>query len=82
MTEPIELTDEERAAISANLKDAEMAYHKLRTGAQARIFVDQNGERVEFAVANADRLRAYIMEMKAQLGLPTGIIGPMQPWML
>lgn len=77
-----ELTDEERALISVNLKEAEQAYHQLRIGAKARTFVDQNGERVEFAVANADRLRAYIMEMKAQLGLPTGIIGPAQPWML
>lgn len=77
-----ELSDEERVAISANLKEAESAYHKLRMGGMARTFVDQNGERVEFSVANADRLRAYIMEMKAQLGLPTGIIGPAQPWML
>lgn len=77
-----ELSDEEKAMITANLSEAEKAYHVLRIGSQARIFVDQNGERVEFAVANADRLRAYIMEMKAQLGLPTGIIGPAQPWML
>lgn len=77
-----ELSEEERAMISANLKEAEDAYHKLRMGSQPRVFVDQNGERVEFAVANADRLRAYIMEMKGQLGLPSGIIGPAQPWML
>lgn len=76
------LTDEEKVKLKKRLDDAEDAYHKLRTGAQARIFVDQNGERVEFAVANADRLRAYILELKGQLGLPTGIIGPLNAWML
>lgn len=77
-----ELSDEERVTISANLKEAEAAYHKVRMGGMARTFVDQNGERVEFTVANADRLRAYIIEMKGQLGLPTGIIGPAKAWML
>jgi hypothetical protein len=76
------LTDEQKATLSGRLRDAEDAYHKLRTGAQARIFVDQNGERVEFAVANAGHLRAYIVELKGQLGLPTGIVGPLNAWML
>jgi len=76
------LSDEDRAAIAGRLQEAERAYHTLRMGGQARVFVDQNGERVEFAGANADRLRAYIMEMKASLGLSTGIVGPLNAWIL
>lgn len=76
------LTPEQRVAYEARLNEAETAYHNLRIGAQARVYVDQNGERVEFAAANADRLRAYIMEMKAILGQPTGIIGPANVWVL
>lgn len=78
----VELTPEEIATYTARLAEAETAYHKLRTGLQARIFVDQNGERVEFAVANHDRLRAYILELKGLLGLPTGITGPLNVWAL
>lgn len=76
------LTVEERAVYVLRLSQAEEAYHQLRTGLSARTYVDQNGERVEYAVANADRLRAYILELKALLGQPTGIIGPLNAWML
>lgn len=76
------LTAEERAHHEARLVAAEGAYDKLRLGTAARVFVDQNGERVEFAVANADRLRAYILELKALLGKPTGVVGPMNAWVL
>ena len=76
------LTAEERARHEARLVAAEDAYDKLRMGTAPRVFVDQNGERVEFAVANADRLRAYVMELKAILGKPTGVVGPMNAWML
>lgn len=76
------LTIEQRTMYETRLGEAEVAYHELRMGKQARVFVDQNGERVEFAVANADRLRAYIMELKALLGQPTGIVGPLNAWML
>lgn len=76
------LTAEQRTMYETRLAEAETAFHELRMGKQARVFVDQNSERVEFAVANADRLRAYIMELKALLGLPTGIVGPLNAWML
>ena len=76
------LTTEQRTLYQTRLADAEAAYHDLRLGKQARVFVDQNGERVEFAVANAGRLQAYITELKALLGLPTGITGPLNAWML
>lgn len=76
------LTPEQVVLYTARLTTAEEAYHELRLGRTARTFVDQNGERVEFSVANADRLRAYIMELKGLLGLPTGIVGPLNVWML
>lgn len=40
-------------------------------GELARVFVDQNGERVEYVAANAARLAAYIADLKRQLGTET-----------
>ena len=77
-----QLTTEERTLYETRLAEAEQSYHDLRTGKQARVFVDQNGERVEFAVANAARLQAYILELKTVLGKKTGILGPMNAWMM
>lgn len=76
------LTAEERTLYTTRLTEAETALHNLTLGGMARVVVDQNGERVEFAVANANRLRAYVMELKTKLGMPTGVTGPLQSWML
>jgi hypothetical protein len=76
------LTDIERTTYTARLAEAEQAYHDFRMGNSARVFVDQNGERIEYAATNINGLRAYIMELKGLLGLPSGIVGPMQAWML
>ena len=54
------------ACQQANLDAARAAYHNLMTGAAARVIVDQNGERVEFVVANAPRLAAYIAKLEAE----------------
>lgn len=59
------------------LTQAETAYHDLLTGKVAKVFVDQNGERVEFAATSAPRLAAYIQELKRQLGTLT-TSGPMR----
>jgi len=48
------------------LEAAREAYHRLVTGKAVRVTVDQNGERVEFAVANASRLQAYIQQLEAE----------------
>lgn len=53
----------------AQLNSARTAYHKLMTGTSARVFVDQNGERVEYTSANSDRLRAYIVGLEKMLGI-------------
>ena len=40
---------------------------KLLTGRATRVIVDQNGERIEYAVANAERLESYIASLEAKL---------------
>ena len=49
------------------LVEAEDALHKLMTGQAVRVFVDQNGERVEFTTASAGKLRGYIAELTATI---------------
>lgn len=72
------LSDEDRILYTQRLKEAEAALHKVSLGGGVRTFVDQNGERVEYTAANRAGLRAYILELKLALGLPTGIVGPMR----
>lgn len=59
---------------------AEQAYHDLVTGKMARVFVDQNGERVEYTPASAIRLQQYISSLKIQLGQATVPRGPLKVW--
>lgn len=73
------LTTEERAKLQARLDDAENQYHMVMTGQAARVFVDQNGERIEYTSANANRLQTYIHGLKVTLG-KVKIAGPMKPW--
>jgi hypothetical protein len=60
-----------------NLDAAREAYHNLMTGRMARVVVDQNGERVEFAAANAGKLDAYIKQLEASLGGSNRTRGPL-----
>lgn len=62
-------------AIQADLTDARLKYHQLMTGSLARVFVDQNGERVEFNAANADALSRYIKTLEDALGCGSGFAG-------
>lgn len=75
------MTPEQRAMLQRRLDDAEEQYHLLMTGQSARVFVDQNGERVEYATANAARLQSYIDDLKRQLGVGTTVLGPMTTWL-
>jgi len=74
------LTAEERATYETRLTEAESALHQIMMGQGARVYVDQNGERVEYFAANVGRLRQYIYELKVLLGKiePTG---PLNVWM-
>jgi hypothetical protein len=53
-----------------------MALHNLNTG-QAVVECEFDGQRTKFTTANADRLAAYIADLKARIdGAPTrGAIG-------
>ena len=58
---------------------AKAAYHALVTGTQAKVVVDQNGERVEFTQANRQALKAYIKELEDEQS-GTATRGPMKVW--
>ncbi len=65
------------------LADAIRQQHLLLTGQAARVFVDQNGERIEYNNISAWRLAIYINQLKKQMdenntGRPDG---PLQFWM-
>jgi hypothetical protein len=66
------LTDAERLVLQGRLDDANSKYHLLMTGKMARVFVDQNGERVEFTATTKGALYAYITSLQAQLA-PCGL---------
>ena len=50
--------------IQAKLAEAEKAYHELMLGQSVRVFVDQNGERVEYTAANKLALQSYINQLR------------------
>jgi hypothetical protein len=54
------------------IAEVEAAIHAIITGTQVRVFVDQNGERVEFNTTNLSRLQAYL----ASLTVSTPNVGP------
>lgn len=63
------------------LAQAEVAYHTLNLGQQAKVFVDQNGERIEYNAATRGQLLSYIESLKLQIN-GTGTAGrPLQAWM-
>jgi hypothetical protein len=49
------------------LDDARAAKHKLVTGQLARVFMDQNGERVEYTATNIAALDAYIRQLEGEI---------------
>ena len=53
--------------LNEQLTAARLAYHQLMTGVAPKVIVDQNGERVEFVAANADRLRQYIVSLESAI---------------
>jgi hypothetical protein len=60
------------------LVDAEAALHEVVLGRQARVLVDQNGERIEYTATNQTNLRKYIAELKAKIsGVPI-VGGPLR----
>lgn len=58
--------------LRSRLESAEQAYHDLVTGGAAKVFVDQNGERVEYVAANAARLSSYIELLRRKIAEASG----------
>lgn len=61
------MTDQELDELKAKIKEADAEYHALMTGTKVRVFVDQNGERIEYTSANRSSLYNYIQSLKSQL---------------
>lgn len=64
---PKPTTTAQRTLLQTRLTAAEAAYHELMTGDAVRTTVDQNGERVEFTRATANRLQLYINALREAL---------------
>lgn len=79
MSSCLALTTNQRATLTARLAQAEEAYHQLMLGGQAKVYVDQSGERIEYGTTNATKLAAYIADLKRQLGIGCGD-GPLTIW--
>lgn len=62
------------------LADAQKAYHDLMTGSAVVEVTDQNGERVKYNPANANRLAAYIQTLQNQINPVVSATGPMRFW--
>lgn len=67
--------------LQQRIDDAKAKYHQLVTGTAASVIVDQNGERVEYVSANANRLRAYIQALEDELAGRNTRGGPMKVWL-
>lgn len=67
-----------QAQLEIWLAEAEAAFHSLAIGGSARVFVDQNGERIEYTAANRNLLSIWIQELKRQLGLSSS--APLSPY--
>lgn len=65
--------------IKALIVQLETAYIQIMTNSAVRVFVDQNGERLEFGTANADKLKAFIERLYAMLpGYSPDVTKPMR----
>lgn len=54
-------------SLADQIADARKQYHLLLTGQAAVVYVDQNGERIEFRPASAGKLAEYIRDLERQL---------------
>lgn len=70
----------DKQIIRQRLAVAYEQYDKLITGRAPRVLVDQNGERLEYTAANAERLERYIASLEAKLAdhpSTQRVIGPL-----
>lgn len=64
--------------LQQQLDDAKSQYHLLVTGQKARVYVDQNGERVEYTSTTAARLSAYISSLESKIAGTSAHPGALQ----
>lgn len=65
------MTDEERAALQQKLTEAEAALHERLVG-HSVASAGYDGKNVTYRALSVEELRAYILELKSQLGLGRG----------
>lgn len=69
--------------LQERLIEAEAAYHALLTGSGVAEVRDSNGESIRYTQANASRLRAYILDLKAEIAAEASgkskPVGPLNP---
>ncbi len=73
------LSASDRALYTTRLREAQAAYHQIIMGGGVKVFVDQNGERVEYNQGSIRGLTAYIAELRRLLGLGEAL-GPLNIW--
>jgi hypothetical protein len=74
------LTPEERALLTQRLAEAEQALHDVALGGKPRVFVDQNGERIEYGPTSTLALQKYIFQLQSRLGIANST-GPAHVWL-
>lgn len=63
------------------LEEAEAAYHALATGQAVAEVRDHNGETIRYFAPQMGRLRAYIFQLRAELGQSQGgNLAPARGW--
>lgn len=63
------LTPEQITYYTAQLQEAESAYHGVMIGGAVREFTDQNGEKIVYSSANRTALIGYINYLRNLLGV-------------
>jgi hypothetical protein len=61
------------------LTEAEDALHRAKIGGQAVSISSASGKSVTFDKTNLGALESYIVSLRRELGLPTGVSGPIVP---
>ena len=62
------MTPAEKASIQTEVKRLQKAYVETLVNGQVRVFVDQNGERIEYGAGNRALLLQYINSLLASIG--------------
>jgi len=67
------------ATLQDMLTEAEAARHRILTGTKEISVSAASGKSVTYDKTNLAALESYIVSLRRQLGLPTGVTGPIFP---